>query len=46
MHFQLQRAEMEELRKREANMTALQDIGTRKKIKIDGTDGQGSLVSF
>lgn len=37
---------MEELRQREANMTALQAIGPRKKIKLEGADGQGSLVSF
>lgn len=41
----MQRAEMEELRQRDANMTALQAIGPRKKPKLDG-DGTGSgLVS-
>ncbi|XP_065219870.1 transcription initiation factor TFIID subunit 4 isoform X3 [Planococcus citri] len=40
---ELQRAEMEELRQREANLTALQAIGPRKKIKLEGTDGQGSF---
>lgn len=31
----MQRAEMEELRHREANNTALQAIGPRKKAKLD-----------
>lgn len=31
----MQRAEMEELRHREANNTALQAIGPRKKLKLD-----------
>lgn len=31
----MQRAEMEELRQREANLTALQAIGPRKKPKLD-----------
>lgn len=35
MKFQMQRAEMEELRQREANLTALQAIGPRKKPKLD-----------
>lgn len=34
----MQRAEMEELRQRDANMTALQAIGPRKKMKIDSKD--------
>lgn len=42
----MQRAEMEELRQREANTTALQAIGQRKKIKLDdnssGTSGTNS----
>ncbi len=33
----MQRAEMEELRQREANMTALQAIGIRKKPKLELT---------
>ncbi|XP_037905192.1 transcription initiation factor TFIID subunit 4 isoform X3 [Hermetia illucens] len=33
---EMQRAEMEELRQRDANMTALQAIGPRKKPKLDG----------
>ncbi|XP_067646306.1 transcription initiation factor TFIID subunit 4 isoform X2 [Eurosta solidaginis] len=33
---EMQRAEMEELRQRDANMTALQAIGPRKKIKLEG----------
>ncbi|XP_076682898.1 transcription initiation factor TFIID subunit 4 isoform X2 [Andrena cerasifolii] len=32
---EMQRAEMEELRQREANLTALQAIGSRKKPKLD-----------
>lgn len=32
---EMQRAEMEELRHREANNTALQAIGPRKKLKLD-----------
>lgn len=31
----MQRAEMEELRQRDANMTALQAIGPRKKPKLE-----------
>lgn len=44
---QMQRAEMEELRQREANMTALQAIGIRKKPKLDlaGTTGSYNQVS-
>lgn len=34
----MQRAEMEELRQREANLTALQAIGPRKKPRIDGPE--------
>ncbi|GAB0097036.1 transcription initiation factor TFIID subunit 4 isoform X1 [Sergentomyia squamirostris] len=33
---EMQRAEMEELRQRDANLTALQAIGPRKKPKLDG----------
>lgn len=43
----MQRAEMEELRQREANMTALQAIGVRKKPKLDlaaGTTGSFNQV--
>lgn len=41
--FQMQRAEMEELRQREANLTALLAIGTRKKPKLeDGSTNSGS----
>lgn len=32
----MQRAEMEELRQRDANLTALQAIGMRKKPRLDG----------
>ncbi len=37
---------MEEVRQREANLTALQAIGPRKKIKLEGTDGQSAFVSI
>ena len=33
--FQLQQAEMEEMRQREANLTALAAIGPRKKKKLE-----------
>ncbi|XP_044269898.1 transcription initiation factor TFIID subunit 4 isoform X2 [Tribolium madens] len=39
---EMQRVEMEELRQREANATALQAIGPRKKPRLDG-DAQSSL---
>ncbi|XP_016971760.1 transcription initiation factor TFIID subunit 4 isoform X3 [Drosophila rhopaloa] len=42
---EMQRAEMEELRQRDANLTALQAIGPRKKLKLDGeavSSGVGS----
>lgn len=39
----MQRAEMEELRQRDANLTALQAIGPRKKPKLD-TDATGSTA--
>lgn len=43
----MQRAEMEELRQRDANMTALQAIGPRKKLKIDNKDtAAGGVVSI
>lgn len=38
----MQRVEMEELRQREANLTALQAIGPRKKPRIDGPDSFSS----
>lgn len=43
---EMQRAEMEELRQREANMTALQAIGVRKKPRLDlpGTTGSFNQV--
>ena len=43
---QMQRAEMEELRQREANLTALQAIGQRKKPRLDlaGTTGSFNQV--
>lgn len=40
----MQRAEMEELRHREANNTALQAIGPRKKLKLD-PEASASTVS-
>ncbi|XP_053690244.1 transcription initiation factor TFIID subunit 4 isoform X4 [Sabethes cyaneus] len=51
---EMQRAEMEELRQRDANLTALQAIGPRKKPKLEegtatavtpGTSGLGGAVS-
>lgn len=44
----MQRAEMEELRQREANLTALQAIGPRKKPKLDtgsSTNNPGGSAS-
>lgn len=41
----MQRAEMEELRQRDANLTALQAIGPRKKLKLDGDVGGVGVVS-
>lgn len=40
----MQRAELEELRQREANLTALQAIGPRKKPRLDGPGGGGDSV--
>ncbi|KAK0082990.1 hypothetical protein PV325_009549 [Microctonus aethiopoides] len=39
---EMQRAEMEELRQREANLTALQAIGPRKKPKLDTSSATNS----
>ena len=36
---------MEEVRQREANMTALQAIGPRKKPRLDGSLGDGSMAA-
>ena len=36
---------MEELRQRDANMTALQAIGPRKKLKLDEFSNASSAVS-
>lgn len=41
----MQRAEMEELRQREANLTALQAIGPRKKPKLDTGGATASPAS-
>lgn len=41
----MQRAEMEELRQRDANMTALQAIGPRKKLKLDSEGASSGVVS-
>ncbi|CAH0716676.1 unnamed protein product, partial [Brenthis ino] len=41
---EMQRAELEELRQREANLTALQAIGPRKKPRLDGPGGAGDSV--
>lgn len=46
----MQRAEMEELRQREANITALQAIGPRKRPKLEessnpNSDGSSPLPS-
>ncbi|KAK3918804.1 Differentially expressed in FDCP 8-like protein [Frankliniella fusca] len=42
---EMQRAEMEEVRQREANMTALQAIGPRKKPRLDGALGDGGTTA-
>lgn len=41
----MQRAEMEELRQRDANLTALQAIGPRKKPKLDTDTTSTAAVS-
>lgn len=42
---EMQRVELEELRQREANLTALQAIGPRKKPRLDGPGGVGDSAS-
>lgn len=42
---EMQRAEMEELRQRDANLTALQAIGPRKKLKLDSDAAGVGVVS-
>lgn len=37
---------MEELRQREANLTALQAIGPRKKPRLDGPGNSGDVSVF
>lgn len=39
----MQRAEMEELRQRDANLTALQAIGPRKKPKLEDDSATNSV---
>lgn len=41
----MQRAEMEELRQRDANLTALQAIGPRKKPKLENDTTTATAVS-
>lgn len=41
----MQRAEMEELRQRDANLTALQAIGPRKKPKLESDTTTPTAVS-
>lgn len=40
----MQRAEMEELRQRDANLTALQAIGPRKKPKLESDTATATAV--
>ncbi|KAL4717601.1 hypothetical protein ACJJTC_000750 [Scirpophaga incertulas] len=42
---EMQRAELEELRQREANLTALQAIGPRKKPRLEGPGASGDSIS-
>lgn len=43
----MQRAEMEELRQRDANLTALQAIGPRKKPKLESdATASGTVNNF
>lgn len=42
----MQRAEMEELRQRDANLTALQAIGPRKKPKLESDTTTATAVSI
>lgn len=42
----MQRVEMEELRQREANLTALNAIGPRKKPKLEPGLSPSSQVSY
>ncbi|XP_052752445.1 transcription initiation factor TFIID subunit 4 isoform X5 [Galleria mellonella] len=42
---EMQRAELEEMRQREANLTALQAIGPRKKPRLEGPSGAGDTAS-
>lgn len=42
----MQRAEMDELRMRDSNLTALLAIGPRKKPRLDGDTATASVVSL
>lgn len=42
----MQRAEMEELRQRDANLTALQAIGPRKKPKLESDTTTTTAVNY
>lgn len=42
---EMQRAELEELRQREANLTALHAIGSRKKPRLDGAGDVAATTS-
>lgn len=42
----MQRAEIEEMRQRDANLTALQAIGPRKKPRLEGDNVGSSVVSI
>lgn len=43
---EMQRAEMEELRQRDANLTALQAIGQRKKPKLEESSTNAPVITF
>ena len=43
---EMQRAELEDARQREANETALQAIGSRKKPRLDMNASSSSTISF
>lgn len=41
----MRNAELEEIRQKEANLTALQAIGPRKKPRLEGEVTTGAMVS-